>query len=546
MTTVQWTPELNDVNATMRSTEAAGDSGDGTTGAVAGGAAALQVSGIAKSFHGKTVLHPFELSIRPGEIHMFLGQNGSGKSTLIKILSGFHRPDTGGEVLVGGAALSLGAAGSSHALGLRFVHQDLGLIDDASILDNLSFGDGYPSKFLTINSKQARARTAEKLRGVGLDLHPLTPAGELSAAQRTGVAVARALDAGGSRARLIVLDEPTATLPTEDVQHLHRMLRSAAADGLAVLYVTHHLDEVHQLGDYVHVLRDGHLVHSSAVGEVDQETLVHRLIGGELEAVARRLAADEMPDTYAPVAMQVSGLESATLKGVDLQVVEGEVLGIYGLTGSGRESILGAVFGALPRGGGKVMVKDTEVRAYSPVASMRAGLGYVPPDRKTHGGFMDLTAAENLSITNLEPYWSRGSLRSARERKDVEEWFERLDVRPRGRSRSPMASFSGGNQQKIVMGKWLRLDPKVLLLDEPTQGVDVGAKAGLHRQVLAARAKGTAVVISSTDVEELATLSDRVLIMRNGRVSHELVGDDVNETNINKSFHVINMAPKVE
>lgn len=527
------------MKAVLRSIETAGTAGGGDP-------AAFRISGIAKSFHGKTVLHPLELSVLPGEIHMLLGQNGSGKSTLIKVLSGFHHPEPGGEVHVGGERLRFGAADSAHALGLRFVHQDLGLIDDASIMDNLAFGDGFPTRFGTIRAKRARVRAVERLRGVGLDLDPLTPAGELSAAERTGVAVARALDAGGRRARLIVLDEPTATLPTEEVERLHSMLRAAATDGVAVLYVTHHLNEVHALGDHVHVLRDGRLVHSSAVDEVDRETLVHHLIGRELEAVARRSAASEMPDPSSRTALEVRALESDTLHGVDLAVVEGEVLGIYGLTGSGRESVLGAIFGALPRTGGTILVRGTELSAYSPVASMRAGIGYVPSDRKLHAAFMDLTATENLTIANLSPYWSRGFVRARRERSDVTQWFERLDIRPGNGARNPMSSFSGGNQQKIVMGRWLRLDPKVLLLDEPTQGVDVGAKAGLHRQVLAARERGTAVVISSTDVEELAILCDRVLIMRNGRIADELVGDDVDETNINKSFHVTDAGSRAE
>ncbi|WP_206340294.1 sugar ABC transporter ATP-binding protein [Blastococcus litoris] len=498
-----------------------------------------------KSFGGRTVLQPTRLTVLPGEIHMLLGQNGSGKSTLIKVLSGLHSPDAG-RCRVAGTELAFGTPESSHALGLRFVHQDLGLIEDASVADNLHFGNRFPTRWGTVSARRMTAVAREALTRVGLDIDPRTPVADLTAAQRTGVAVARALS-GSERATVLVLDEPTASLPASEVAHLHSMLRTAAAEGLGVLYVTHHLDEVYALAQRVSILRDGVLVLSASVEDTSRDDLVHALVGGELEEVRREadhLAAS--PPGGAPPVLQVEDVTGEVLAGVSLTVRAGEIVGVYGLTGSGRESVLGAIFGARPRDGGSVRVEGRPLAQFRPAASVRAGLAYVPPDRKAAGGFMDLTAAENLSISDVRRFWARGFLSSGAEQRDSADWFERLDVRPRDGVKLPLRTFSGGNQQKVVMGRWLRIDPRVLLLDEPTQGVDVGAKAELHRQVLSASARGTAVLVSSTDVEELVTLCDRVLIMRAGRVAEELSGERVNENAINHSFHQHTSTQKAE
>jgi ribose transport system ATP-binding protein len=499
-------------------------------------AQALHVDGVAKSFSGKTVLHPFDLRIASGEIHALLGQNGSGKSTLIKVLSGFHLPDPGGTCLVNGEPLTYGSADAAHRLGLRFVHQELGLIDTSSILDNLMFGRGFPTRFGTIRDKTATHQCAEALRAVGLDVDPHALVATLTPAQRTGVAVARALFGGDEPATVLVLDEPTATLPTEEVNHLHATLRHAVARGVAILYVTHYLDEVYQLADRVSVLRDGHLVVTSPVGDIKRQTLVHHLIGGELEGVRREIGQADHTAASGDATLSVRDLYADPIRGVSLTATTGEIVGVYGLTGSGRESLLSVIFGATPRESGEVHLSGKPVRG-RPDRAIAAGIGYLPPDRKTSGGFMLLSAAENLTLPNLKPFWARGWLSGRAETVEAREWFDRLQVRPSDGIRLPLGSFSGGNQQKVLFGKWLRLAPKVLLLDEPTQGVDVGAKAELHRQIINAGAAGAIVVISSSDVEELATLCDRVLIMREGRVAEELTGDDVTEKQINRSSH---------
>jgi ribose transport system ATP-binding protein len=514
----------------------AGGGDGGAPSATIPAPSALHIAGLAKTFGSRTVLQPFELKIGPGEIHALLGQNGSGKSTLIKILSGYHDPDEGGACYVKGKPLAFGSPQDSYRLGLRFVHQDLGLVASSSILDNLAFTRGYETKLGTIRGRDEYRRAQAALAVVEMTNDPRTLVRGLSPAQRTGVAVARAVDFGGGPAAVLVLDEPTATLPTEEVEHLHSMLRTTAARGVAILYVTHHLDEVFRLANRVSVLRDGYLVESCDVANIDRATIVHRLVGTQLESVhrTRRQSTGQRPDSASLV---VDDLRTDSLHGVSLRARAGEIVGVYGLTGSGRESLLGVLFGALDRASGSVAVGSVIVPPHDPRAAMAAGIGYLAPDRKVTGGFMHMDATENLTLANLKPFWRRGFLRNKAEIQESRTWFERLQVRPADGVRAVLASFSGGNQQKIVLGKWLRLSPEVLLLDEPTQGVDVGAKAELHRQIMKARDDGAAVLVSSTDVEELASLCDRVLIMREGVIAAELVGDDVNEIEINRRFH---------
>jgi ribose transport system ATP-binding protein len=501
---------------------------------------ALHLDGLSKSFGAKTVLFPFELEIKPGEIHALLGQNGSGKSTLIKILSGFHPPAPGGTCQVAGEELELGSPEAAHRSGLRFVHQDLGLVASSTVLDNMSFGSGFPTRFGTIRRAHAEQSCRRALKAAGLALEPAAPVSALTPAQRTGVAVARALRVSGpqDRAVVLVLDEPTATLPTEEVENLHAMLRSAAATGIGILYVTHHLDEVYRLADRVSVLRDGHLVLSATVPDVDRDELVHHLIGGVLEGVRRDIKESQQSTADDRILLSVGELSTASIVRADLRAAAGEIVGIHGLTGSGRESILAAVFGAIPRQSGTVQVAGRSVEP-RPHSSIAAGVGYLPPDRKAGGGFMTLDAETNLTIAALKPFWRRGWLSRRAAGAEAAHWFGQLQVRPVDGIRKPLASFSGGNQQKVLLGKWLRLAPRVLLLDEPTQGVDVGAKAELHRQIIKVAESGAAVVVSSTDVEELATLCDRVLIMRDGVIAAELAGDDVTETRINTDTHAV-------
>jgi len=484
----------------------------------------LQAENVTKSFVGKPVLSALDLTVERGEVHALLGENGSGKSTLIKILSGYHTPDPHSHVTVAGDPLVFGSPGSSFAAGLRFVHQDLGLIDTETVADNLALGSGHPTTLGTVRRRTSRRLALAALDRVGLDIDPDTAVGKLSPAQRTGVAIARALRTTTTPARVLVLDEPTAALPQTEVAHLLAMIRSVREAGMGVLYVTHRLDEVFSIADRVTVLRDGHRQATVATHTIDRPGLVSLLVGTELEEVRR--ASARVHVTSDEPSLIVRDLTADSLHRLSFEVRPGDIVGIAGITGSGREALLGTIFGARARSSGAIVVTGRTIRAHRPDLARDGGMAYVPPDRKLSAAVMSLSARENLSLANLTPFRRFATLRSGLERAETRHWFDRLSVRPM-RIDQPLSTYSGGNQQKVVMAKWLRRDPSVLLLDEPTQGVDIAAKAQLHQEIIAAAGNGCSVVLSSSDVDELVALCHRVLILRDGELVAELTDDAV-------------------
>ncbi len=494
--------------------------------------AVLQANRLTKTFAGVPALDSVDLTIERGEVHALLGENGSGKSTFIKILSGYHDPDAGSEVVIDGEPMHLGSPESAYSLGCRFVHQDLGLIDSSSVLDNLCTNTGFPSRFGTVRQREARRQARANLARVGLkDVDPETHVSHLTPAMKTGVAVARALRADtATEAKLLVLDEPTATLPDNEVRHLLEIVRQVAASGIGVLYVTHRIDEVFQVARRVTVLRDGHKVATEPADALDRKSLINLLLGSELDEI--HAVSESLNTDTGHIVLDVADLRSGPVRGVSFGVRPGDVVGVAGITGSGRETILGAIFGATPREGGVVSVAGTRLRASRPDLSMRLGMAYLPPDRKVLGGIMEFSARENLTLSNLRPFWRGFRLRRRAERREVQSWFDRLSVRPSGAGEERLMTFSGGNQQKLLFGKWLRRNPAIFLLDEPTQGVDVGAKAELHRQLLTAAEHGAGVLVSSSDADELAALCRRVLVLREGRIVAYLSGTRLTVANI--------------
>jgi ribose transport system ATP-binding protein len=489
---------------------------------------------VSKTFAGTTALKAVDFTIEPGEVHALLGENGSGKSTVIKILSGYHQPDPGSEVLVAGNHLDFGSPDASYRHGCRFVHQDLGLIETISVADNLALVAGFPCKGGTVRRGELRRSARRDLARLGLDLDPDRLVASLSPAERTGVAVARALHEDPSNpVRLLVLDEPTATLPDREVERLLTIVRTAAERGIGVLYVTHRLDEVFQVADRITVLRDGTRMATLPVDQVDRPGLITLLVGSELDEV--RAASDELPPEHDAPLLVAKDVRATHLDGVSLEIRPGDVIGIAGITGSGRDDLLSALFGAQPRSSGSVSVSGTKLPAYQPARAMQAGVAYIPADRKSLGCFLDLTTQENVSLSDLSRHWRWPKLSRRRERAETQEWIERLDVRPRAAARMPMATLSGGNQQKVLFAKWLRRTPKVLLIDEPTQGVDVGAKAELHLEILRAARDGAGVAISSSDTDELAALCHRVFVLQEGRITDHLTGSRVSAAEISRA-----------
>lgn len=475
----------------------------------------VELGAVSKTFPGTQALLDVDLDIRAGEIHALVGQNGSGKSTLIKILAGYHRPDPGAWARVRGADYVFGDPIAAKAAGLRFVHQDLGLVPTLDTVDNIALGFGYHTGRLSrIRWRQQVAAAANAIQAIGYDIDIRAPVQRLEPIERTAIAVARALQELGGGTRLLVLDEPTATMPKPETDRLFGIVDRVRRMGIGVLYVSHHLDEVFAIADRVTVLRDGRKVETRPVAGLSKRDLVELMTGG---------VVDESPPDAARVEekpiLRVSGLGGRELQGMDVTVHAGEVVGIAGITGSGREEVCSLLFGGCTRTG-EVRIGDEVLSPFRPDESLTLGVGMVPANRHRDGLILAMNVRENITLTDVGRFRGWLALRHRMEREETDEAIARLGVKTRSRE-SSIESLSGGNQQKVVIGKWLRLKPRVLLLDEPTQGVDIAAKAEVHQLIDQAAREGAAVLVCSTDEPELERLCDRVLVLRAGRVVAE-------------------------
>jgi ribose transport system ATP-binding protein len=481
-------------------------------GASASDVAALSARRVSKTFAGQRALDNVDLMLRRGEIHALLGANGSGKSTFIKILSGYHKPDPGADVRVGDLTLSFGSPRASEQAGLRFIHQDLGLIDGLTVAENLTLGPGGPRR-LWVSDRGDAAHVQDVLTKYGLAISARTDVARLSAANRSMLAIVRAMMSGLEQGGVLVLDEPTASLPPDEVNMLFSLLRALKANNTAILFVTHRLQEVFELADRVSVLRSGRLVALAATNELDHEMLLEMILGHRLIP-----SHGQRAEVGAPM-LDVMELAGEGVMGATFAAQRGEVLGITGLIGSGYETVLGLVFGAQRRLGGTVRVSDRPVPAGRPDLSIKNGMAFVPAERRRLGSFNGWTVRENLTIPALRT--TRGWLGEKRERIEAQNWLRRLDVTP-GHPEVTFANLSGGNQQKVVLARWLRSGAQVFLFDEPTIGVDAGAKQSIHHQLREVAAAGASVVISSSDTEELSEVCDRVLVFGEGIVKQSL------------------------
>lgn len=480
----------------------------------------LRMENVSKSFPDSLALDGVGLELHPGEVRALLGENGSGKSTLIKILAGFHQPDFGAQAWADGEPLRLGSAAHARAAGVRFIHQDLGLVRDLDVVDNLALGERYVGRRWLSHRREAdEARRLLAQYGVELDVH--APLWSLSPAEQTIVAVVRALRDGLERF-VLVLDEPTGSLAASEVARLFDVIRAIRDRGGSLLYVTHRLQEVFEIADQVTVLRDGRVVADRPVAGLGEEQLVELLVGGAVEEVF-----PGPPPAGGEPAMDAEGISGAGVDDVSLTVGRGEILGIAGIIGSGREELLRLLFGAQRWTSGRLRVGPREFSSISVPQAIDAGLAYAA-SRGNGGMTRDLSIRENVTLPKI-PVTHRGWwLSTRREAEDVRGWLDRLDVRPPAPER-PLASLSGGNQQRVVLARWLRCRPQVLMLEGPTLGVDIGAKAEIYRALVDAAREGTAVVVSSSDAEELAAICDRVIVMRDGRISTELRGAQLTE-----------------
>lgn len=498
----------------------------------------LELRGVGKSFAGVPALDDVSLEVAPGTVHCLVGGNGSGKSTLIKVLAGVSGNDATGEITVDGrsiAAADLSPRWAREA-GLRFVHQDIGVFDDMTIAENLAVVTGYPSDATwRIRWDRLHRKTAQLLEQFGIEGDPTAPAGSLRPAARTMLAIARALHDGAALdgpsgaaddAAILVLDEPTASLPVREAEFLLAMLRRYAASGSTIVLVTHHLAEVLEVADDVTVLRDGRRVATQTAASLTHASLAELIVGSAIGERSTRSAGHESASSPSEAEGTDAGLVIERLSGgavhdISLHLRPGEIVGIAGMRGSGRSQLLRLVAGLAPVSRGTARVNGTDLTGSSFQAVMDAGIAYVPEDRDRDAAFGDMTVQDNLLAPSLPRYLRRGRLDAGRERRDSATLIRRFGVRCRG-ERQTMSTLSGGNRQKVVIARWMHRDPSVLLLDEPTQGVDIGARLEIHRLIEAAADNGTAALVVSSDFEELCLLCDRIVVMRSGRITHSL------------------------
>ncbi|HEX6183282.1 MAG TPA: sugar ABC transporter ATP-binding protein [Pyrinomonadaceae bacterium] len=476
---------------------------------------ALEMRGITKSFAGNLVLAGVSLRAAAGEVHALVGENGAGKSTLMKVLAGVHQPD-GGEVLIEGRPVRFARPADALAHGVAMIYQELSLAPHLTVAENIFLGR-EPLRIRplgVVDRRETNERAARLLSDYGFRLDPRAPVRRLSAADRQLVEITRATV---EARRCIVMDEPTSSLTAHEVEELFRLIRDLKRRGLAVIYISHRLEELDAIADRLTILRDGREVYEGAWGEIPHDEIIRHMAGRELKEIFPPRRAEK-----GAARLRVENLTRAgKFEDVTFEARAGEVVGLAGLAGAGRTELVEAVFGAQPADAGSVYLNGARLGATSPARAVASGLGLLTEDRKRTGLCLNQTLAKNLTLANVRALVKGWRLLRGRERAAAREYIERLHIRPPDPEKI-VGRLSGGNQQKVLLGRWLFADSQVFLLDEPTRGVDVAARSEIYRAVNKLAEGGAAVVMVSSDLPELLGMADRILVMRRGRLVAEL------------------------
>jgi rhamnose transport system ATP-binding protein len=501
--------------------EAGGSSRSHTAGLA--GPPLLVLEHATKSFGSVRALEDGSIELFPGEAHALIGENGAGKSTLVKILAGVYQPDSG-RLLLDGEQLRLANPADAREAGIAVIYQEPTLFPDLSVGENIFMGRQPLSSGRRIDGGELRRQVQALMERLGVPLDPNRPARGLSIADQQIVEIAKALS---FEARVIVMDEPTAALSGAEVERLFAVARTLQEHGVAVLFISHRLDEVFALCRRVTVMRDGRHVFSGPLKGLTNGDLVSRMVGRELDALFPK-----QPTTRGGVALSVRQLtREGVFFDVSFDVHHGEIVGLAGLVGAGRSEVARAVFGIDRRDAGQVMVEGRELAAASPTAAMAAGMGFVPEDRREQGLIMDLSIARNASLASLGRLKRGLLIRAADEQRLAADWAVRLRLKF-ARLGDPVSVLSGGNQQKVVLAKWLARKPTVLIVDEPTRGIDVGTKAEVHRLLSDLAGQGVAVLMISSELPEILGMADRVLVMHEGQLTVELSRSEATEQTV--------------
>jgi len=476
----------------------------------------LSLHGIRKSYGAVQALRGVDFELRAGEVHALLGENGAGKSTLIKVVTGAHRPDAG-EIRIAGEALAGLGTDEARARGIACIYQQPALFAELDVAENIALRLERGGAWRRLDWRRRVAQAEELLRRIGAEFPATRAVRDLSMPEQQLVEIACALGAG---ARIVIMDEPTASLTRREQEKLYEIVRGLRAAGVGVVYISHRLEEIRALADRVSVLRDGVSVGTREVAGVSEAELIRLMVGREV-ALTERIAGP--PPGAVRLAVENLGCAAGGVSGVSFEIRSGEIFGLAGLVGAGRTELARTLFGLTPADAGRIAVDGREQRICTPRDAIAAGLAYVPEDRRRHGVILEMPIAQNMTMAVHGRVFPGGWLRSGPELALAADCIRDLSIKTAG-PEAPGASLSGGNQQKVALARWLATQPKVLILDEPTQGVDVGAKGEIHRIVRRLAAEGLAVLLISSDLPEVLAMSDRLGVMRGGRLVETLPG----------------------
>ncbi len=487
------------------------------------GQVVLEMEGICKRFGATRALDQVKLTVRSHEIHALMGENGAGKSTLMKILSGVYQPDAG-EIRVDGQRAVISKPADARAAGISLIYQELSVAANLSVAENVFMGCEPRTRWGTADIGEMNRRTEEVLRTLDAPFSATTSAGKLSIAQQQQVEIARALVHEG---RVLIMDEPTAALSDRETEALFKIVRKLRDEGIAIIYISHRMAEVHALADCLTVLRDGGYVGELSREEIEPARIVQMMVGRPLGDFYQHKAGRARGKPM----LQVENLSGGKVQPASFTVHAGEVLGLAGLVGAGRTELARLIFGADPKSGGRVLLDGREVDIREPLDAIQLAIGYVPEDRKGQGLFLQLSALVNTAMNTLGNNSRLGVINHSALRKLTEEAIAQLSIKVSGPD-GIVGGLSGGNQQKVLLARWLEIKPRVLLLDEPTRGVDVGAKSEIYRIINELALSGVAVVVISSELPEVIGICDRVVVMREGVITGECEDQNINQESI--------------
>ena len=486
--------------------------------------ALLEATAITKSFAGVRALRGVSMELRAGEVHALLGENGAGKSTLIKVITGAETADSGTLTLDGVPVLHNTPAGA-RSLGIAVVYQQPALFPDLTVEENIAIALERAGVWRRIDWRARRKQARELLDRCGAEITPERTVGTLSMPEQQLVEIAKAI---GARARILILDEPTASLTDREVERLFRVIGVLRQEGTGIIYISHRLDEVAQIADRVTVLRDGQTIATREMKDVDRAELVRLMVGRDVHAVFPKR---EVPIGEIALEVRNLGCRAAGIRGVDLAVRRGEILGIAGLVGSGRTQLAETLFGLTPADQGEILLRGESVRIASPAEAIGRKLAYLPEDRRQHGVVLEMPIAANATLANLAAITHNGLIDGASERSVAKSFVERLRIKTPS-IYAETGSLSGGNQQKVAVARWLAIGPDVMILDEPTQGVDIGSKSEIHEIMVDLAAQGMAIVMISSELPEILGMSDRIAVMYGGTIAGVLARADATQEKV--------------